>query len=236
MPQNLQRGIFCPMTWSQENSFDRSLLSQFPPSWPNEMLVKVLSSLNYSAIPANLSKPAKVLEVGIFSGNNARFFLENGYKVFGSELNVEMVELGINNLTRLGYTPPQIEIGDNLNLSASDSEFDLLVSINTIHYSSGKNSELALKEFSRVIRKGGYAVIETPGSDHFAVRAAKRKEELSWEWHAGGFREGQSFGFFDTREHFQESLLKHFSEVNICRRIEEYPEVTLEFWMAICRK
>ena len=224
------------MTWSKENSFDKSLLSKYPPSWPNEMLVKVLSSLNYSTIPANLSNPVKILEVGIFSGNNARFFLENGYEVFGSELNLEMVELGIQNLTRLGYVPPQIEIGDNLNLPASDSDFDLLVSINTIHYSAGTNSNLALREYARVIRQGGYAVIETPGSAHFAVQAAKRIEELNWEWHAGGFREGLSFGFFDTREHFQTKLLEHFKEVHVCRRLEEYPDVTLEFWMAICRK
>ena len=224
------------MSWTKENSFDKSLLSQLPPSWPNEMLVKVLSSLNYSPIVGALSKPIRVFEVGIFSGNNARFLLENGYTVSGSELNEEMVDLGIQNLTRLGYEVPPIGIGENTKLPALDSEFDLLISINTIHYSSGSKSALALQEFSRIIRKGGYAVVETPGSEHFAVRAAKRKQELIWEWHAGGFREGQDFGFFDSMEHYRGKLLEHFEEVEVCRRIEEYPDVTLEFWMAICKK
>lgn len=224
------------MNWNQENSFDKSLLSKFPPSWPNEMLVKVLSSLNYSPIVGTLSKPIKVFEVGIFSGNNARFLLENGYEVSGSELNEEMIELGIRNLTRLGYEVPPIGVGENTNLPPGDSIFDLLVSINTIHYSSGTQNAVALQEFSRIIRKGGYAVIETPGSEHFAVKAAKRKQELIWEWHAGGFREGQDFGFYDSIEHYRTKLLEHFEDVEICRRIEEYPRVKLEFWMAVCKK
>ena len=124
---------FKRVSWTKENSFDKSLLSQFPPSWPNEMLVKVLSSLNYSPIVSALSKPIRVFEVGIFSGNNARFLLENGYTVSGSELNEEMVDLGIQNLTRLGYEVPPIGIGENTKLPALNSEFDLLISINTIH-------------------------------------------------------------------------------------------------------
>ena len=36
--------------------------------------------------------------------------------------------------------------------------------------------------------------------------------------------------------HYRGKLLEHFEEVDICRRIEEYPDVTLEFWMAICKK
>jgi hypothetical protein len=64
------------MTWTRENAVDKAKLAKYPPSWPNEMLVKVLSSLNYSPIIGSLSKDAKVLSVGIFSGNNSRFFLK----------------------------------------------------------------------------------------------------------------------------------------------------------------
>jgi len=222
--------------WNKKNSFDSSKLTKFPPSYPNEMLVKLLSSLTYSPLVEQLPPNAKVIEVGIFSGNNARFFLENGYQVTGSELNLEMVELCQDNLTRLQYSHPVVTIGDNTNLAFESNIFDLLVSINTIHYSVGENSKKALKEFCRVLKPDGWAVIETPASEHFAVQKAVRKGILQYEWHAGGFREGEEFGFFDSEEHFKESLMGTFREVSISRRLEVYPKVTLDFWVAVCRK
>ncbi len=224
------------MNWTKQNAIDRSKLAKIPPSWPNEMMVKVLSSTNYSPVIGELPDNPSVLEVGIFSGNNSRFFLENGYSVSGSELNQEMIELCEENLTRLQYKIPNLAIGDNTNLSSASGVFDLLVSINTIHYSSGENSFKAIKEFCRVLKPGGYAIIETPGSDHFAVKQSERKDILKYVWHAGGFRNGEEFGFYDSVEHFKYSLLEVFSEVQICRRLESFPEVTLEFWMAICKK
>lgn len=224
------------MTWTKDNSIDKTKLTKFPPSWPNEMLVKVLSSLNYSPIIGELPSNATVLEVGIFSGNNSRFFLENKYPLSGSELNQEMIDLCKENLTRLKYDIPDLSIGDNTNLAYENNAFDLLVSINTIHYCSGKNSQKAIAEFCRVLKPNGWAVIETPGNEHFAVKQSTRKDVLRYEWHAGGFREGEEFGFFDSIDHFKTSLLEVFSEVQICRRLETFPEVTLEFWMAICRK
>ena len=237
--KQLRLGIHCYdfiVTWTINNSVDYSKLAKFPPSWPNEMLVKVLSSTNYSPIISELPNLPSILEIGIFSGNNSRFFLENNYKVSGSELNQEMVQLCIDNLTRLGYQVPELAIGDNTNLAFGSEVFDLLVSINTIHYSSGEDSLRALSEFCRVLKPGGYAIIETSGSEHFAVKQSERKDILKFIWHAGGFREGEEFGFFDSMEHFKISLLKVFSEVQLCRRLETYPEVNLEFWMAICKK
>jgi len=224
------------VNWTKQNAIDRSKLAKIPPSWPNEMMVKVLSSTNYSAIIGELPDNPCVLEVGIFSGNNSRFFLENGYNVSGSELNQEMIELCKENLTRLQYDIPNLAIGDNTNLDYKSNAFDLLVSINTIHYSSGENSQKAIAEFYRVLKPNGWAVIETPGNEHFAVKQSIRNDVLRYEWHAGGFREGEEFGFFDSIEHFKTSLLEVFSEVQICRRLETFPEVTLEFWMAICKK
>ena len=144
-----------PNQWNKQNSVDKSKLSEFPPSYPNEMLVKILSSTLYSPLKSQLPLNPKVLEVGIFSGNNARFFLENDYELTGSELNLEMVKLGQENLTRLRYNLPVINIGHNTELNFASNMFDLLVSINTIHYSPGENSGKAINEFCRVLKPTG---------------------------------------------------------------------------------
>jgi SAM-dependent methyltransferase len=224
------------MTWTIENSFDRSARAVFPPSWPNEMLVKVMSSINYSNLANDLNSISKVLEVGIFSGNNSRFLIENGYEVSGSEINGEMIDLCKTNLTRLNCKIPEVRIGNNINLDFRDNEFDLIISINTIHYSSGQESMQAISEFARVVKKGRWAIIETPAKNHFAVEQSERTSELKWIWKAGGFREGETFGFFDSEDHFSSCLKKEFTEVSICYRMERYEGITLDFWMAICKK
>ena len=224
------------VAWNLVNSFDRNAGSVFPPSWPNEMLVKVMSSLNYSDIVADRKNISKVLEVGIFSGNNSRFLIENNYQLKGSEINDEMIELCTSNLNRLNYKTPEVRVGNNTSLDFDSNEFDMLISINTIHYSPMDESAKAIEEFSRVIRTGGWAIIETPASRHFAVEQSFRHGELNWEWKAGGFRQGERFGFFDSKDHFKNALSGEFSKVNICHRTVEYGNVTLDFWMAICRK
>ena len=51
--------------------------SKTPPSSPNEMMVKIFSSKHYSNIRIKPPSKNKILEVGSFSGNNLRYFIEN---------------------------------------------------------------------------------------------------------------------------------------------------------------
>ncbi len=222
--------------WSEDNSHDFQKGSSNPPSWPNEMLVKVLSSSSYSSLGKAIPKNAKVLEVGIFSGNNARFLMDLGFQVHGSEVNENLINLCRKNLSRLDEDFPTLVIGTNNNIPYPDSTFDLLISINTIHYSPGLESDLAIKEFRRVLKPGGIAIIETAGNKHFAVRASERISERNWIFGIEGFRKGSSVGFFDNEAHFKNSLENQFKLVEICSRTEEYPERQLHFYMSICQK
>lgn len=222
------------MNWSTRYSHDKSKGSKYPPSYPNEMLIKNLSSTYYSELIQKLPLNAKVLELGIFSGNNARFFLDNKYNLVGQEINQEMIDLCKANLSRLGYSPPELRIGHNTNIAGDDMEFDLLIAINTLHYSSGPDNEKAIREYARVIKSDGFAVIETAGVKHFAVSASERIGNLEYVWKAGGFREDQIFGFYDSPKHFRECLLREFKKVDMCLRLEEFANVTLEFYQAIC--
>ena len=56
-------------------------------------------------------------------------------------------------LKKLSYKNLKISKAENIRTNKRKSVFDLLVSINTIHYSTGKNIEKSLKEFSRVLKK-----------------------------------------------------------------------------------
>lgn len=222
--------------WTKKIVTDANFNSSHPPIWPNEFLVKLISSSAYSEIKGCVSDSPKALEVGIFAGNNARMLRDEGYFVFGSEINQDMVDLGIQSLENMGISDVEIRLGSNTSLDYPDDYFDLLVSINTIHYSSGADNFRAIDEFRRVLKPGGFAVIETPSEKHYARRNSQRISEFEWEWKAGGFREGSLMGFFDSDEHLKSSLSQAFSKTTILSRSEQFELRELAWWVAVCQK
>ena len=64
--------------WLKKNSYDKKKGSKSPPSYPNEMLIRLCTSKRFSKFPLNIfKKNFKVIEIGCFAGNNLRFFIEN---------------------------------------------------------------------------------------------------------------------------------------------------------------
>ena len=83
--------------YTKKNSYK----SKFPPSFPNEMMVKFFSSKKYSNINFKSPSNNKVLEIGSFSGNNLRYFIENNYKTYGIEITViSVIEIGKSKLIK----------------------------------------------------------------------------------------------------------------------------------------
>ena len=222
--------------YTKKNAFNKNNKTKLPPSYPNEMMVKMFSSNIYSN---NIKKiffsksKKKILEVGSSSGNNLRFFIENKINCFGVEINKEMVDLGRNNLKRLGYKIPEIKIGHNTDLPYPDKFFDCLISINTIHYSSGSDIFKALKEYKRVMKKGSILYIETSGPKHFNRKNSKKISTLKWRWRSSDFRNNYTFGFFSSKEHFKKNLQKHFKNIEIFERTE-FSNLDLHFYIGVC--
>ena len=223
-------------TWGKDNLYDSKYGSNHPPLWPNEFLVKLLSSSAYSDIYSQIPKTAKVLEVGIFAGNNARMLKDKGFQVFGSEVNEQMVNLSLEFLANLGISGVDVRQGMNHKLDFPDAFFDVLISINTLHYSSGTENNLAIKEFARVLKPRGIAIIETPSEEHFIPKQSKRIAECEWEWRAGGFRQGDILGFMDSKEQFKSKCNSFFTNVEILDRSESFSKIKLAWWIAVAQK
>ena len=88
--------------------------SKYPPSYPNEMMVKIFSSKTYTNIKIKTSHKNKVLEIGSFSGNNLRYFIENGFETYGIEINQNLVNLGLQNLKRLNVKIAELPVRDTI--------------------------------------------------------------------------------------------------------------------------
>jgi len=222
--------------WTKENIVDSKFGADNPPLWPNEFLVKLLSSSAYSEIKSKLPIRPRVLEVGIFAGNNARMLKEKNFEVFGSEINSEMVAVSEHYLKALDLSEVEVRQGSNERLDFPDNFFDVLVSINTLHYSSGKGTERALAEFARVLKPGGFAIVETPSEEHFIPKKCQRIDECEWIWKAGGFRDDEIVGFFDSKEHLMEKFKNFFTTVDVMSRSESYSSINLAWWIAVAKK
>ncbi len=206
--------------------------SEHPPSFPNEMMVKIFSSKHYLNIRLKSPSKNKILEIGSFSGNNLRYFIENNYKTYGIEINQELVDLGVTNLKRLRIKPPLIKIGTNTKIPFKSRFFDTLVSINTIHYNSGSEIHEAIMEFKRVLKNGGVLYLETVGKNHFAF--GKKISNLKYKSNLKDFRKNHTFGFFDNKLHLKKFLKHYFNKVEICERSEK-SKVNLHWYVAICK-
>ena len=223
--------------WKRKNSFDKKFGSKNPPSYHHEMLLRVCLSKRFTNIEFNIfKKNFQILEIGCFSGNNLRFFLENKINCFGSEINKDMINLCKTNLRRFNLISPKIRLGDNLNIDYKSKFFNLLVSINTIHYSYGHNLELAVKEYSRVLKKGGVAIIETPTKNHTTVKKSKKITDFHYLWGPTGFRKKSSMGFVNNLKKFEKILKKYFSKIEINYKNEEYKKNNLSTYFFICKK
>ena len=206
--------------------------AKHPPSYPNEMMVKIISGKIYSNIKTKSPYKNKILEIGSFSGNNLRYFIENGFKSYGIEINQKLVDLGISNLKRLKIKPPIIKIGTNTKIPFKNKFFNTLVSINTIHYNSGDDVLKTIHEYKRVLKNDGVLYLETIGKNHFAF--GKKIKNLLYRSNLKDFRKKHTFGFFDNSLHLKKTLKRYFNRVEIFERYEK-TKVNLHFYIAVCR-
>ena len=223
--------------WKQENVFNKSKGSANPPQYPHEYMVKTLSSSANSGLkPLEFKVDTKILEIGAFGANNLRFFLDKGCRnVFGIEVTESLVEMCKTHVaqftdTSTDYAIENIVQGDNLNIPFPDHCFDLIVSVNTLHYCSGDDISKALNVWKRKLKAGGRLFVETAGPLHDYVLDSSRIAVNEWIWgEKSGFRHGKKAGFFDDENHLKEMLNQHFSKVSLGRVTEKAEKLTVDF-------
>ena len=94
-----------------------------------------------------------MLDIGCLYTNNLIPFIDRGAKAYGVEINSDMVELAKKS-AETWCAQVEISEGNNCNLPFDDEFFDIILSVNTIHYEDGKlGIEQALSEIKRVSKK-----------------------------------------------------------------------------------
>ena len=119
---------------------------------PNETLVKIING-KYLKKQIKLKYGSKILDIGCGFGNNLLPFNKNSFKLFGTEVSKSITEIASKFLNSVGVEAT-IKKGFNKSLPFKGNFFDLIFSINVLHYeNSEKNIIKSLKEYKRVLKK-----------------------------------------------------------------------------------
>jgi len=219
--------------WTKENlGYKKGM----PRHFPTEYLLRSLCSKSYFNLTKEIITGCKVLDLGCLYMNNLMPFADRGAQLYGVEINDEMVAVASERAKELGMAV-EIAAGHNRALPFPDGSFDFLLSINTIHYEDGTDNVMAgLREFARVGKPDCHYLISTAGTNHHFHANAERLGQNRYRLKTGEFRDGQVMSYFDGADHFRSCLEEVFGTVEIAEISENYPRLSLGFYVAKCCK
>lgn len=220
-------------TWNIKKKYFKKFLSK--KFYPETYILQSFFSKDYSKINHSKKKKLKILDIGTLYLNNLLPFEGNGNKLYGTEINKETVKL-LNQIYKKKCT---IKEGRNTSLPFKDNFFDIVLSINTIHYEQNmSNLNQAILEFKRVLKKNGILFIQTVAPNHY-FKKTKTKSLGNNNFKCidkKDIRYGQKFTYL--KNHFQLSKLvsSHFRKYEIGELNAKFSKRTIHSFMIKCKK
>jgi SAM-dependent methyltransferase len=205
-------------------------------SFPSELMLHVLLSERYTGWPVIVGEGARVLDVGALHGANLAPFADRGCECFGVEINAEMVALARTACAEQSIAA-DIRTGTNTALPFEDGFFDLLISVNVLHYEDDTGGlKAGLAEYARVLRPGGRAFIVTGGPQHFIRESAQRLGTNQYRLAYEDFRKGQIMAYAEDEADLKTLCSHAFSRVVTGRSTEHHPAASLDFFYALAER
>lgn len=220
--------------WNEEIKREKKALAY--PKWPNEVMLKVLfGGSDYLTTPYKPQPNWRVLDVGCGFGNNLVPFVDIGCECHGVDIHADMARTAQEVMDARGFKA-RFQEGSNRSLPYPEAHFDLLLSVNTLHYEGSEANVLAaLKEFRRVLKPGGAAYISTVGPRHEIYNRAELLGNHRYMIKDFGFRDGQEFFFCDTERYLRRFCETSFTDVETGHVTEKLMNLPLDFLIALCR-
>ncbi len=222
--------------WNTKNLSIPDDFSKFVRHHPSELMLRSLFSATYSKHPPKITDATRVLDIGVMYVNNLVPFHDRGAQCFGVEINEDMVSIAKRCAAQQGITA-DIRVGSNRNIGHNDKSFDILLSINVVHYENDQSGlRAAIEEYHRVLDKDGRLFVVSAGPEHYIRLNAKHLGPNQFEITADDFRRGQIMAYFEDEAQLGELLGEKFRMVETGRVIERHARANVDFLYAVAVK
>ena len=209
----------------------------YPPEW----LVRLMLG-SYPKISLNKQKylGAKVLDVGFGDGRSFALLYNLGFKIHGIEITDEIVKMCYKRMNRLDIQA-ELKTGTNTNIPYSNNYFDYIIACSSCYYIDKNTSfEDTLREYSRVLKKGGILIFSLPHKGMFYFRNCIERSDGSCRITNDnyGIRNGYILQRFKTKNDIKKRLSKYFDFQAIGLLKDDYwgHQVNMYLVVAKCNK
>lgn len=200
---------------------------------PSELMLRALFSSRYSGLAPEITARTRVLDVGAMYLNNLVPFADRGCECHGIEINEEMAAIS-RQAAQDQAIKAQIRVGSNRAIPYEDGSFDIVLSINVIHYEDdAQGLKAALGEYRRVLAPGGRAFIVSAGPEHYLRQTASRLGANRYRIDYADFRKGQTMAYFEDEDQLGAMAGGVFAQAVTGRMTERHALANVDFFYAL---
>jgi len=202
---------------------------------PSELMMRALFSKRYCSLAPDITRATRVLDIGAMYLNNLVPFHDRGCRCHGVEVNADMVEVSRKAAADQDLTV-DLQVGTNRDLPFPDKMFDLILSLNVIHYEDDAGGlAAAMAEYRRALKPGGRAFIVSAGPLHHLRASAERLGPNRYKIAAADdFRQGQVMAYYEDETDLKAIAGVGFRDVATGRVIETHDKAQVDFLYAVC--
>lgn len=206
--------------------------------YPTEFVVRTMLA-NYPGL--RFEKPvrgSKILDIAFGDGRNTVFLCDQGYDVSGVEITQGIVDQTTKRLESLGHGA-DLRVGRNSSLPFDNGHFDYILACHCCYYcDDGETLKDNLREYARVLKRGGYLVASVADRDSYIFQGAQEQADGSMMIAADPYnnRNGYRLHGFHARQDIEAYFSEFFGGFSFGSANNDYFGIHEKVFWVVCQK
>lgn len=230
---------------SEENTYDakkeweKLFTGKADLAFPSEYVIRIFKG-RYPRLDLDKTKfkGRKICDIGCGDGRNLVLLHQCGFDTHGIEITEEIASQASANL-REREIESTIKVGTNAAIPFPDGHFDYLLSWNSCYY-MGENTDfdVHIKEFSRILRSGGYLILSIPKKTCFIYKKSENLREGYAQIRDDyfGVRNGETLRIFEDEKEIEMIFSDEFTNFSHGSIQDDCFGLEYHWHLVVCQK